>query len=70
MVGNGSKVMEHNLVPLPYPLADNALFMEVTDEQKQLAQQARMYGEQMQALSDSAGGKKVCCEECCVPCAK
>ena len=39
--------------------AEKALFMEVTDEQRQLAQQARMYGEQMQALSDSATGKKV-----------
>ena len=34
--------------------------MEVTDEQRKLAQQARMYGEQMQALSESAGGRKVC----------
>lgn len=33
--------------------------MEVTDEQRKLAQQARVYGEQMQALSESAGGKKV-----------
>jgi hypothetical protein len=40
------------------PKIDKALFMEVTDEQRKLAQQARMYGEQMQALSESAGGKK------------
>ena len=40
--------------------AEKTLFMEVTDEQRQLAQQARKYGEQMQALSESAGGKKVC----------
>ena len=32
--------------------------MEVTDEQRQLAQQARAYGEQMQALTDSNGAKK------------
>jgi hypothetical protein len=41
------------------PRKDKPLFMEVTDEQRQLAQQARMYGEQMQALSESVGGKKV-----------
>jgi hypothetical protein len=40
------------------PKIDKALFMEVTDEQRKLAQQARMYGEQMQALSESAGGRK------------
>jgi hypothetical protein len=40
------------------PRKDKPLFMEVTDEQRQLAQQARMYGEQMQALSESVGGKK------------
>ena len=40
--------------------AEKTLFMEVTDEQRQLAQQARKYGEQMQALSESAGGRKVC----------
>lgn len=31
--------------------------MEVSDEQRQLAQQARVYGEQMQALSDISEGK-------------
>ena len=45
-------------------ILDKALFMEVTDEQRKLAQQARMYGEQMQALSESAGGKKVCALYC------
>jgi hypothetical protein len=32
--------------------------MEVTDEQRQLAQQARAYGEQMQALTDTNGAKR------------
>ena len=32
--------------------------MEVSDEQRQLAQQARMYGEQMQAITDIKEGKK------------
>jgi hypothetical protein len=38
--------------------SDKALFMEVTDEQRQLAQQARAYGEQMQALTDTNGAKR------------
>ena len=32
--------------------------MEVTEEQRQLAQQARAYGEQMQALTGTDGGKQ------------
>lgn len=38
--------------------SDRALFMEVSDEQRQLAQQARVYGEQMQAISGISEGKK------------
>ena len=37
---------------------EKTLFMEVTDEQRQLAKQARMYGEQMQAISGTNGVKK------------
>ena len=42
--------------------SDKALFMEVTDEQRQLAQQARAYGEQMQALTDTNGPKRKVCQ--------
>ena len=34
------------------------LFMEVTDEQRQLAKQARMYGEQMQGITGVNKGKR------------
>ena len=37
---------------------EKALFMEVSEEQRQLAQQARAYGEQRQALTDGGGGRK------------
>lgn len=37
---------------------EKALFMEVSEEQRQLAQQARAYGEQRQALTDGGGRKK------------
>ena len=39
-----------------------ALFMEVTDEQRRLAQQARAYGEQMQALTDTNSAKRKVCQ--------
>ena len=47
--------------------SDKALFMEVTEKQRQLAQQARAYGEQMQALTDTEGGKKKVVVLVCVP---
>lgn len=48
----------HILFVCIYLDPDKALFMEVTEEQRQLAQQARAYGEQMQALTEAGGGKK------------
>lgn len=47
---------------------EKALFMEVTEEQRQLAQQARAYGEQRQALTDGGGRKKQVYTTCTFDC--